>query len=88
MKKTLSEHLSEFKAHGYTLFDKVYDAETIQRWREKFLQMQNEGIVDNPSGWWFGNMVERAPTLMLPSVTQPQIWDFAEAVLGPFVQLA
>lgn len=87
MKKTDAEHLTEFKKDGYTLFEKVYNAETMQRWREKFLQMQVEGIVDNPSGWWFGNMVERAPTLMLPSVTQPLIWDFAEAVLGPFVQL-
>jgi ectoine hydroxylase-related dioxygenase (phytanoyl-CoA dioxygenase family) len=32
-------------------------------------------------------MVEHAPRLMLPAVANPVILDFAEAVMGPFVQL-
>ena len=36
---------------------------------------------------WFGNMLERSPQLMWEAVSNPTVLDFAETVVGPFVQL-
>lgn len=36
---------------------------------------------------WLSSVVEYEPWLMLPAVNNPTILDFAERVMGPFVQL-
>ncbi|HVF10756.1 MAG TPA: phytanoyl-CoA dioxygenase family protein [Abditibacteriaceae bacterium] len=84
----LSQHLAEFKAHGFTVFPQFYDTELIQRWRDKFDEMQQDGIASSGrASWWYADMCEHAPRIMLPAVAHPVMLDFAEMVLGPFVQL-
>lgn len=86
--QNLQEHLVEFKEQGFTVFPEVFDAALMQRWKDKFYDMQNEGLMGLPHlSWWYADMCERAPTLMLPAVANALILDFAELVLGPFVQL-
>jgi ectoine hydroxylase-related dioxygenase (phytanoyl-CoA dioxygenase family) len=88
--KTLAERVEEFKAQGYTLFEKVYTEAQMQAWREKHTELQQQeirGDVASHPAWWFKDMVEHAPRLMLPAVANPTILEFAEAVMGPFVQL-
>lgn len=90
MSMTITERVEEFKTQGYTLFEGVYDDTLMRQWREKHTELQQEEIrgdlASHPT-WWFKDMVEHAPKLMLPAVANPLILDFAEAVMGPFVQL-
>lgn len=86
--QTLEEHVAEFKEQGFTLFPKLFLPAQIERWKAKFHAMQEEmEASDKPLSWWYGDMVERAPSLMLPAVASPEILDFAEQIMGPFVQL-
>ena len=92
MNMTLDQHLAQFKEQGFTVFERVYDEPTMAKWREKFHQMQADGVVGvqgshESASWWYGDMLEHAPNLMLPAVNHPLMMDFAERVLGPFVQL-
>ena len=62
----------------------------MQLWREECLRLEasSPGIYAPGSrSWWFGNMLERSPALMWPAVSNPLLLDFAERVVGPFVQL-
>lgn len=84
----ISSHLENFKRDGYTVFENVYDTAQMAAWKLKFDELQSESASDmNRPSWWFGHMLERAPKLMLPTISNPDILDFAERVLGPFVQL-
>lgn len=82
MQRSIEAHLEEYKEHGFTVFLGVYDDATMQSWREEHQRLC--AIYDQ---WWFGNMLEYAPRLMLPAVANPAILDFAEQVMGPSVQL-
>jgi len=84
----LSTHLEQFKEQGYTIFEQVYEPEVMAAWKLKFKQLQDDVVnAAHHAPWWFGNMLEHAPRLMLPAITRPVLWDFAELVMGPFVQL-
>lgn len=85
--KTLAEHYEEFKKQGYTLFEKVYSPESIDMFKKTYHQLVDSySTADHPT-WWFGDVCEFAPNQMLPAVSNPMILDFAEMVMGPFVQL-
>lgn len=84
----LTQHLEQFKEWGFTVFKQVYEPEVMEQWKQKFNQLQNEIVnTTERAPWWFGDMLEHAPRLMLPAITRPTLWDFAELVMGPFVQL-
>lgn len=83
----LQQHLEEFKVQGYTIFENVYDQEMMGKWKEKHLQLQEDSFGAKGREWWFANTCELAPQLMFPAVANPLILDFAELVMGPFVQL-
>jgi hypothetical protein len=84
----LFQHLAEFKERGFTVFSNVYDQETMQQWIQKHGELQRNTFSDpQRPPWWFKDTCELAPRLMLPAVANPLILDFAELVLGPFVQL-
>lgn len=84
----LAAHLAEFKNQGFTIFPNIYSAEQMLQWIRKHGQLQEETFADSRRPvWWFKDTCELAPRLMLPAVANPLILDFAEMVLGPFVQL-
>ncbi|UVI30865.1 phytanoyl-CoA dioxygenase family protein [Paenibacillus spongiae] len=83
----LAKHLEEFKEQGYTVFERVYDEDTIAAWKEKFHQLKEDRAATSQNEWWYSSTCELAPKLMLPAVANPLILDFAELVMGPFVQL-
>jgi len=92
MNSKLDQHLAQFKEQGFTVFERVFDEPTMAAWRAKFHQMQADGVgggqgTGEAAAWWYGDMLEYAPGLMLPAVNHPLLMDFAELVLGPFVQL-
>ena len=41
----------------------------------------------NDRSWWFDEMLDRAPGVVWEAVANEEILDFAERVVGPFVQL-
>ena len=86
--KLLKEHISEFKTQGFTVFPKTFDETWMQRAREIFEETVNripyQG--DTPPTNLI-NMIEHAPHHTLQAITVPKILDFAEAIIGPYVQL-
>ncbi len=83
----LNIRFMEFQEKGYTVFEGLYDKETMAVWKRKHTQLQEEAMNNSELPWWFGNMCEFAPKLMMPAVSHPQILDFLELVTGPFIQL-
>jgi hypothetical protein len=82
MNDAVKKRLADYKKNGFTIFPKLFDEAQMRRWRERHRQLAEEY---NKS--WIGNMLEYAPKLMWPAVANSTILDFAELVMGPFVQL-
>jgi len=84
------ERLAFFRENGYTIFEKVYDKAAIESWIEKYHELRVEIYGDNETDPAFiiDNLIERAPEKMLPVVSNPIVIDFAEMVIGPFVQIS
>ena len=85
----ISNRLTQYRRDGYTVFKNAYDEADMALWRREqdHLETVSKGPYAQQRSWWFGNMLERAPHLMWPVVANPLILDFAEEVVGPFVQL-
>ena len=86
----MDRRLAAYRDQGYTVFEGLYDEGTVQAWRREQDRLQaasSGGPQSREPTTWFGNMLERAPQLMWPAVANPVILDFAEQVVGPFVQL-
>ncbi len=83
------DQLAHYKEQGYTIFEGLYDEAQMQSWQEEVLRLEaaSTGVYAQTRRWWFGNMLERSPALMWPTVSNSTILDFAERVVGPFVQL-
>jgi hypothetical protein len=86
---TLDERLAAFKRDGFTIFENVFSEKLIEAWKEAY-----PSIVDRqtPLGQtdptlWLRSTLEYEPKLLLPAVANPTLLDFAERVLGPFVQM-
>ena len=92
----LADRLAAYKEDGFTIFRGLYSEEQMERWRQEQNRLEEASVgMFAPNGpnesptrtHWFGNMLERSPELMWEAVSNPRILDFAERVLGPFVQL-
>lgn len=86
---TLDERLAAFKRDGFTIFENVFSEKLIEAWKKVY-----PSIVDRqtPLGQtdptlWLRSTLEYEPKLFLPAVANPTLLDFAERVLGPFVQM-
>jgi hypothetical protein len=77
--------LEFYKREGYAIFKKVYSADTIAAMKEEWRRLN--AASENQDTWWFGDVVEASPTLMLPIVANPLILDFSEQIIGPYLQL-
>ena len=86
---TLEAHLEEYKRDGFTVFPKVFGPELIEQWKSKFddIAERQRKPGDENSPTWLRSVTEYEPHLMLKAVANPIILDFAEMVMGPFVQL-
>ncbi len=87
--KTLTERLVEYKENGYTIFEAVFSRGQMDAWIARYddlVQRQTPLGAERPTRW-LSSVVEYEPWLMLPAVNNPDILDFAERVMGPFVQL-
>ena len=85
---TATERLADYRRLGYTIFAGVYDEATLAALRDEQDRLES-AVASGPAEQrgWFGNMLERSPHLMWPAVSQPLLLDFAERLVGPFLQL-
>lgn len=84
----LSQHLTEFKENGYTVFPQLFDQEQISEWKNKYHQLREELFGNRvQKSYTITDMVERSPRTMLTFTANPVILDFLELVMGPFVQI-
>jgi hypothetical protein len=86
---TFEERLAAYKRDGFTVFENVFSQKLIDAWKAVY-----PSIVDRqtPLGQtdptlWLSSTLEFEPKLFLPAVANPELLDFAERVLGPFVQM-
>ena len=87
--KTLEEHYVEFKENGFTILPKVFDQAQIDEWISLYpslIKRQTSPGAEQEQRW-LSSVVEYEPHAMLPAVANEKILDFAEMVMGPFVQL-
>ena len=85
---TEDQRYQQFQEQGYTVFERVFERDWMEQCKAKIDDLHGEAV-NWPSrpAWWFGNMLEYAPRLMLPAVSNSTLLDFAQRVMGPFVQL-
>jgi len=77
------ERLAQFRQDGYTVFEAVHAPELISKWRavyDDICRRQGETV-------WLGSAFEVDPDLFLPAIANARLLDFAEQVMGPFVQM-
>jgi hypothetical protein len=86
---TIDERLTAYKRDGYTVFEQLFPSALMQAWKDAY-----DGIVERqtPLGaeskqQWLRSTLEFEPKLFLPAVAHPTLLDFAERVMGPFVQM-
>lgn len=84
----MDEKLTFFKENGYVIFERVFDHDLVQSWIDKYdeLVVRQTFPAKDPKPW-LADVMESEPRLMMPAVAHPTLLDFAERVMGPFVQL-
>jgi ectoine hydroxylase-related dioxygenase (phytanoyl-CoA dioxygenase family) len=87
--KSIQQRIEEYEENGFTLFENVFSHEQMAQWKRKY-----EDLVDRQTlpgsekrTYWLSSVLEYDPWLFLPAVADSAILDFAERVMGPFVQL-
>ncbi len=96
----LEQQVREFREQGYTVFSGLVGPEFIAECRAKYASLlresrfvRGEDLIQSPSqrdivrGIWILSMLEKVPELTLRLVANPVIVDFAERIVGPFVQI-
>ena len=85
----LSERLLTYKRDGYTVFKKVFSEKLMKKWKAVYpsiVERQTPLGQKDPT-LWLRSTLEFEPKLFLPAVAHPTILNFAERILGPFVQM-
>ena len=84
----LQDRLDQFKVDGYTVFHGLHDEARMQAWRDSCWATSSAITLPGaPPAVWLSSVLELNPALCLPMAAHPQLRDFAEQVIGPFVQL-
>lgn len=86
--KSLEQHREEFRELGYTLFPRILPDTWVQRTRKAFHKIaksvEKVGETHSMGGALF---LEEEPELALDAITVPRLLDFAETLIGPYIQL-
>ena len=86
--KSLELHREEFMEQGYTLFPRIIPNAWVQRTREAFHEIA-ESVEEVRETHKMGGAVflEKEPELALAAISVPRLLDFAETLIGPYIQL-
>jgi len=86
--KPLTEHLHEFKTQGFTIFPGILDVAWAREMRDRHAEFTRRTPALGDTGRIaFVDILELEPQLTLPAITIPAVLDFAEMIIGPYVQL-
>jgi hypothetical protein len=85
-----ARYLASFRDLGYVHFRGIYTPAQVAAFYSIYDQAAADwqytlGSADPPDA--IGGLLERHPRKVLPALTHPVLLGFAEAALGPFVQL-
>jgi len=83
-------YVPAFTEQGYACFRGVYSASQVETFHAIYERAVADwqfaaGTEDPPDA--VGGLLERFPREVFPALTHPVLLGFAEAVMGPFVQL-
>lgn len=83
-------HVAAFTEQGYSHFRGVYSTAQVETFHELYERAVADwrfanGTEDHPGA--VAGLLERFPREVFPTLTDPVLLGFAEAVMGPFVQL-
>ena len=86
-KPSPAQRLRAYRRDGYTVFKGVHSRERLDGWLAAFpaLSERAQFLGTHPND--LTDLMEHAPELFLPAIADPGLLDFAEAVMGPRVQL-
>jgi hypothetical protein len=66
----------------------LFDEEFVRRCRNEYQRWQEDiFFIHRDASFAINDLLERAPALILPAIANPHLLDFAEHIIGPFVQL-
>jgi hypothetical protein len=83
----MEARLAAYRRDGFTLFRAIHPAERLRAWCEAFPGLSERARFVGAHPTDLTNLLEVAPELFLPAVADSRLLDFAEAVMGPRVQL-
>ena len=84
----LEGRIDQFKTDGYTVFEGLHNEARMQAWRDSYWALTTAASVPGaPPVTWLSGLLEFNPALFLPMAAHPEVLDFAERVMGPFVQV-
>ena len=69
------------------VLENIFTEAQMQAWKDGYEGMVSRQLTFGGVKGWLRHLTEAEPRLMLPAVANPNILDFAEKVMGPFVQL-
>ena len=87
--KPWAARLAAYKRDGYTIFERVFSRRLMAAWKASYpsIVARQTPLGQSDPTLWLRSTLEFEPKLFLPAVANPTILDFAERVLGPFVQM-
>src|SRR5260370_41560345 len=86
----ISQHVADFTAHGYAHFHGVYSSGQVETFHDLYARAVADwqfasGTDEHPGA--VSGLLERFPRAVFPALTHPVLVGFADAVMGPFLQL-
>ena len=86
MPRDFAQHLTEFEQKGLTCFPNQLDKSTIEQWQSIF---QNEALDPKPDRKRYDTyqLIDKYPQTTIPFVSNAEVLDFLEMLMGPFVSL-
>ena len=89
-----NEYYQQFCEDGYVIVEDLIGRNEVEIWKNTFHQLiQKIEPIHRPAQYGLGrlivldNLVEHAPEVMLPAVTNASILSLLEILMGPFIQL-
>ncbi|MEE3233121.1 MAG: phytanoyl-CoA dioxygenase family protein [Candidatus Latescibacterota bacterium] len=84
-----NERLAAYKHDGYTVFKNVFSDSLMEKWKDVYPSIveRQTPLGQKEPTLWLRSTLEFEPKLFLPAVAHPSLLNFAERVLGPFVQM-
>jgi hypothetical protein len=79
----MQSRVEAFKINGFTIFPGAIGSFALNQCRSYLREFQSV----HPEKWRLGGIIELDPSLAITLSAHSEILDFAESVMGPFVQL-